>query len=299
MSAGLRYDYFDVDYDDQGTAISGHIRPTSQSLSYDEFSPKFGLVYRLSNNHNAYFGYRHAFRAPTIGNLFRPGSSQDSTDLEPVSSDSYEVGFRGRLNNRFGYELALYDMRVKDDIVSFIDGFDRKNINAGETSHRGIEATLQGKLTDELSFNLAWTFTQQEYEDYAYIFQCFSPSCGGFAIETRNFSGFDVGKAPENMGNLAFTYQPSQLPGTRFELEMEHVGEYFTDETNTAKYNGHNLVNLRANYDINPQVSVYARVMNVTDRRSSTYTSNQVGDADISYQPGLPRSAYVGVRLAF
>lgn len=300
LSAGLRYDYYDVDYNDKGTANSArHLRPESQSLSFDELSPKLGLVYRFSDNHSAYVSYRHAFRAPTIGQLFRPGSSQDSTELRPVSSDSLELGLRGRLHPRWGYELAVYDMQVKDDIISFIDGFDRKTVNAGETQHRGIELSLHGNITEALTVNLAWTFTEQKYEDFPYIFQCFSPTCGGFTRETRNFSGFDVGKAPETLGNLSLGYQPTFLPGSRFELEVQHLGEYFTDETNTATYDGHNLVNLRANYDINPQISVYARLMNLTDRRYSSYTANQVGDPDISYRPGLPRSAYVGVKLAF
>ena len=63
------------------------------------------------------------FRAPTIGNLFRPGSAIESTDLDPVTSKSIELGFRGQFSDWLGYELAFYEMKVKDDIVSFIDGY--------------------------------------------------------------------------------------------------------------------------------------------------------------------------------
>ncbi len=296
LNAGVRYDYFEVDYTDKlaGTAVdTRHLRPDSQTLSYDEFSPKLGLVYKFHSDHNAYFSYRHAFRAPTIGNLFRPGSSLDSDQLEPVTSDSFEVGLRGALTKRIGYELAYYDMSIEDDIVSFVDGSDRKITNAGETSHKGLELSLQGKFTDELAFTLATTYTRQEYEDFSYVF-----GFGPFA-ETRNFSGSDVGKAPKRTTNISLDYTPVYLPKARFSVEYEQLGSYYTDETNTAKYKGHELFNLRAHYDFTSSFAAYLRVMNLGDQRYSTYTSNQVGDPDISYRPGLPRSAYIGARLAF
>lgn len=302
LTAGLRYDYFDVDYDDKlaGQAVdTRHLRPESEDLSFDRWSPKFGLVYQYADQHNAYFNYRHAFRAPTIGNLFRPGSAIESTALDPVTSKSIELGFRGQFSDWLGYELAFYEMKVKDDIVSFIDGTDRKSVNAGETEHRGVELTLQGDLTEELSFNLGWAYTEHEYEDFKYVFGYFSTTCFCFVQETRNFSGFDIAKAPKHMGNVSLAYRPQALKGAYFEVEMEQVGKYYTDETNTSEYEGHRLVNLRASYDITSDIEIYGRLMNLLDKRYSTLTSNQVGDPDISYRPGQPFSAYMGIRLKF
>uniref|UniRef100_UPI003F6BBB27 TonB-dependent receptor n=1 Tax=Pseudomaricurvus sp. TaxID=2004510 RepID=UPI003F6BBB27 len=251
LSAGLRYDHFSIDYKDSGKATSSsHIRPESQSLSFEQFSPKAGLVYQYSENHNAYVNYRHSFRAPTIGTLFRPGSSMDSTDLQPVTSESYEMGFRGQFNERLGYELALYHMSVEDDIVSYIEGNDRISTNAGETSHQGIELTLTGSITEEVSFNIAWSWAEHQYEDYSYVYGYFNPSLGRYVTETRNYDGYDMGKAPKTMGNVTLAYRPDFIPNTRFELEWDHQGEYYTDETNTSTYQGHDLLNLRANYDI-------------------------------------------------
>jgi len=59
------------------------------------------------------------------------------------------------------------------------------------------------------------------------------------------------------------------------------------------------LVNLRASYDITSDIEIYGRLMNLLDKRYSTLTSNQVGDPDISYRPGQPFSAYMGIRLKF
>ncbi|TQV81552.1 TonB-dependent receptor [Aliikangiella coralliicola] len=307
FSLGGRYDYYEVDYEDKlaGNAVdSRHLRPESQKVDFDNFSPKLGLVYQLNEQHNAYFNYRYSFVAPSVGRLFRPGSSQDSENLKPIKSKSYEIGFRGHFADNWRYEAAIYNLEKSDDIVTFIDGSDRKVTNAGETSHKGIEIGLQGDLSDAFSVSFAWTKTEQKYEEFGYLFQCFSPACGrvipGPPIrENRNFAGFDVGKSPESLGNVSLQYYPTQIPGLRFELEMEHVGEYFTDETNTLKYGGHDLFNLRSSYEVSDSTKVTFRVMNVTDKIYSTYTTAQVGDLDISYRPGLPRAYYLGFKYSY
>jgi len=295
LNAGVRYDRFSVDYDNflpANPADFSHRRPDSTSIDYTNTSPKFGVIYQYAENHHAYANYRYAFRAPTVGSLFRPGSSRNTTSLEPVTSVSAELGFRGSFSERFQYELALYDMNTEDDIVSIINGSSRETVNAGETRHKGIELGFDIGLTDELQLGASFTSTDQTYEDFSYVF--FSRTC--FCNSQINFAGNDVSLAPKQLSNLRLAYTPQWLQGFRAELEWDSVGEYFTDQTNTQKYGGHDLYNLRLNYNISDGVTVYARGANLTDERYSTYTSNQVNDPDISYRPGMPRSWFLGVR---
>src|SRR5690606_17707474 len=96
LSAGVRYDRFRLDYSDNMDASAPevgvfaplpvparHYRPEDQQVTFDQWSPKLGLVYDLSDDHNFYATWRHAFRAPTAGQLFRSGSVPDTTDLKP------------------------------------------------------------------------------------------------------------------------------------------------------------------------------------------------------------------------
>ncbi|WP_232824706.1 TonB-dependent receptor [Algibacillus agarilyticus] len=303
MTAGVRYDKFSVDYTNNLTVQAedpSHLRPDSQTKSYQHISPKWSLIHQFSDQHMAYLNYRNAFVAPSIGSLFRPGSSQGSIDLQPTEANSYEVGLRGQLNNNWLYkdglyELALYDLQKSNDIVSIINGNDRTVTNAGQSRHLGFEAALQGKFNEQLAFSTSIALTNQYYEDFAYLFQCFSSACGGFKKENRNYAGFKVGKAPEKLANLTLTYTPSWLAGSRTELEYQHVGAYYTDETNTQSYSGHNLLNLRSHYAINENWQVHIRIINLTDRLYSAYTSNQVGSSDLTYRSGLPRTLYVGL----
>ncbi|WP_434340314.1 TonB-dependent receptor [Motilimonas cestriensis] len=306
LVAGLRYDYFHLDYTDNldrsVSEIIGRgrwLRPDSQSLDFNHLSPKLGAVYSFNQGHQTYANYRNAFRIPSVGQLFRSGSTVNTTDLKPVESDSFEIGFRGDLTESFGYDLTLYHMIVKNQVVSYIDGRDRKTTNAGKTQHQGIELSLAGDFSDEWAMNAGFTYNQQEYKAYQYIYSCYPPACVPPVVETRNYAGFDVGKAPNTMGNLAFQYAPLALDGLAIEVEWEHLGEYYTDETNTNKYQGHDLFNLRASYEISDRVMLRGRVMNLADTRYSTYTSNQVGNPNISYRPGAPRSFYLGIDAQF
>lgn len=43
------------------------------------------------------------------------------------------------------------------------------------------------------------------------------------------------------------------------------MGEYYTNPENTAKYDGHNVFNLRTNWDVNEDLSLSLRILNVSD----------------------------------
>ncbi len=295
LNAGARYDYFEVDYENALPADESnfsHRRSDSQEIDYENTSPKLGATYQYLTNHTMYLSYRYAFRAPTVGTLFRSGSSQNTASLKPVTSISSEVGFRGKAFDLIAYEFAYYDMTVEDDIVSVINDGNRHSVNAGETRHKGIEVGVDYWVGEALSIGISYTETDQRYEDFSYTF--FSRTC--FCQQEINFAGNDVARAPESLVNVRVAYLPSIVEGLRVELEWDAVGDYFTDQTNTQTYAGHDLLNVRMNYDINDDLSVYARVANITDEGYSSYTSNQVNDPDLSYRPGRPRSAFVGVR---
>lgn len=296
---GLRYDRFEVDYENNVDAPLDfrHRRPDSQTIEYDHYSPKAGLTIALNKNHNVYANYRHGFRTPSIGQLFRSGSSAETDKLKPVKTDSVELGFRGLLGSTIGYEVAVYHMEKTDDIVNVINSDDtRVSVNAGETTHQGIELGLSGPISQELSFNTSFTATKQTYGDFSYTYFCFSCNPQNQVV---NFDGNEVGKAPSTLGNVSVRYEPLALHSFMLELEWEHVGDYFTDETNTQKYSGHYLINLRSQYQITSGMSVYGRIQNLTDKRYSTYTSNQVGSEEISYRPGAPLTVFAGIRAAF
>lgn len=299
LTAGLRYDRFRIDYDDRLDASvpevgvfppqafpSRHYRPDNQRVTFDQWSPKLGAVIDLHAHHNLYANYRHAFRAPTAGQLFRGGAVPDTTHLEPVTAVSTEIGVRGALTDWLDYDLALYHMTVEDDIVSLITDGTRRTVNSGETRHRGAELTLQAHFSEHWSAALAWSASEHEYRDFADI-------CG---TATCDFSGNALPRAPQDVGNVNVAYTGTDNRW-RVELEWEYLGRYYTDEANSQRYGGHDLFNLRGHYHLNERWELFGRVHNLTDRHYATYVSNAVTSPDLEYRPGQPRTATVGVRF--
>lgn len=292
---GLRYDHFDVDYEDrlEGSEIDRrHLRPESQSLSYDETSPKLGMIWRATENSHIYTHYHHSFRAPSISALFRSGSSLNTDKLKPMKADSIEIGYRFGMG-KHRVAIALYDLTKRDDVVSVITDEGRDEVNAGKTSHKGVEMEWQYRWNNQLDTHLAVSRAKHKYENFSYI-------GGSWGNQTTlNYAGFDVGKAPENLGNIKLNYYPIQLPQTHVQMELVHVGKYFTDETNENTYSGHSLVNYRINYSGIENTTLYARLLNAADKRYSTYTSNQVGSENKSYRPGMRRTIFAGFSYSF
>lgn len=294
--AGLRYDSFKVDYHDkldpsvaQVVGSKKWYRPESQELSFSALSPKIGAVWTYTPGQEAYVNHRRAFRAPAVGQLFRSGASQNTDELKPVHAASNEVGLRGKALAGIKYDLTVYDMVITDDIVTYIDGSTRLTTNAGKTQHRGVEMSLESPLTDTTHLDVAWTVTDQKYVDFQAI----------KGASNINYAGERVARAPREMGMVALGWAPQAVRDLSLELQWEKMGAYFTDETNSFEYSGHDLFHLRAKYKINASLSAQVRVMNLADRLYSVNTSNSVGSPLIEYMPGNPRSYYVGITGQF
>lgn len=292
FNAGLRYDDMSYDYDnkiagDSVTATNGKVyyQESDTKTDFSHLSPKLGLTYLFSERLNGFVSYRHAFRAPSEGDLFRPGRKDTSSvDLEPVKVDSYEAGLRGR-NGSLDYELSVYHMLKTDDLVSYKDPVtdETYTANAGETLHRGVEITAGTPLATAWRLDLSYSYSKHTYEEW---------------VESgTDYSGKELPSAPRHIVNARLGYTPAVLNGGKVELEWEKLGSYWMDNDNTENYGGHDLFNLRANYPVTKGTELYGRVMNLTDVRYATAAALSSGLPQ--YAPGAPRTYYVGLNVKF
>lgn len=301
LTAGLRYDSMEYDYDnniaDGSYAVDGktYDHAPDSTVDFSHLSPKLGATYRFSDNLNGFASYRHAFRAPSESQIFRPGSNDavQTLNLDPVKVDSYEIGLRGKMTDTVSYELSAYRMVKTDDLVSYEDPNtgDRYTVNAGETLHRGVEMGVKAKMTEQWDIAASYSRTKHTYEDWV------------VNNGSSDYSGNEMESAPESLANVRVNYRPAVLNGGRAEMEWVHLGEYWMDADNTHKYDGHNLLNLRMNYFVDKGLEVYARVMNATDKRYATaakYSPSAWGKPEkFEYAPGMPRTFYLGINYKF
>jgi outer membrane receptor protein involved in Fe transport len=249
-------------------------------VSYTHLSPKIGATLELSPAFNVFAAYGHGFRAPSEGQLFRQGRATNTIDLSPVKADNVEVGARARV---FGVSLeaAAYRLAKTDDILSFThpDGT-TETVNAGETLHRGIELSAATEIADVIEVRAGYTRAQHTYEAWL-------PGNG------VDYTGNEMEDAPRSLVHATLGFAPALLRGGRVALEWQHVGAFWMDPANTSRYDGHDLLHLRAEQPIAAGVSLFARLHNLADERyAETASFTQARGAE--FAPGLPRTLYVG-----
>ncbi|MBF0294721.1 MAG: TonB-dependent receptor [Magnetococcales bacterium] len=305
VTGGLRYDAVGYRYDNLmadtpttvattiGTKVYGHAADTS--VHYGHFSPKLGATYAFTDRLSGFVSYNHAFRAPSEGQLFRPSSSntpakagiaaQAALDLKPVKVDSYEAGIRDKDGKGLDYEISLYHMTKKDDILSHLDPVDAvsKVTNAGETTHRGIEVGIGLPVGEDWRVDSAFSYARHTYKQWK-------------ESATKVYDGKEMDKAPRAIGTTTLRYAPDQGQKGQAAVEWVTLSRYWLDPANTAQYSGHDLFNLRASYPIRKDLEWFGSITNLFDKRYAETGGLSFSGAEM-YAPGMPRLAFTGLRL--
>jgi outer membrane receptor protein involved in Fe transport len=201
-----------------------------------------------------------------------------ATDLNPETSNTYEIGLKKRLGKHF-VELAGYYMDIKDTITSYTAPANAYKYyeNGGATINKGIEVSTSLVITDELEAKVAYSYSAHKYEN------------------DPKYKNNDMAAAPRNTANTRLFYSP--FSGMKLMGEWQYVGSYWMDPENTKKYNGYSIGNLKVDYKIKENISVFGKVNNITDKRYATratyeYSSN-------NYTPGDPRQFFTGLEYTW
>lgn len=100
-------------------------------------------------------------------------------------------------------------------------------------------------------------------------------------LDTKNESpgannGKDVARKPDSVGNVDLTYAATDK--LNLGLGVRYVGRSWDNAANTVELKAYTLVDLRADYALNDQISLYGRVENAGDARYQTAaTYGQLG----------------------
>ena len=293
ITAGLRYDYARYALDNQlpaGTHAGGFYQVADGSQSFSRLSPKIGATLALSREAHAFASYNQGFRTPSENQLFRSGAGNASPaaalaamDLKPILAEQYELGLRG---NEAGwrYEAVAYQLTKHDDLLAQRDA---NNVvvqtNNGSTRHRGIELGLGRQMSAQWRIDVAASYAIHRYVDWS----------GNTSNGTPfNYSGKEIEASPRVLGNLRLGWTPT--PTTSAQLEWVKLGAYYLDAGNLyGKYAGHDLFNLRVSQTLDARWTVFARVLNIADKRYADSASATSSGA--LYAPGLPHAAYLGL----
>lgn len=280
LVGSLRYDRIGYTFDNHlpPSAFSGAPDGTS---AFGRLSPRLGFTVAFTETRGLYGNVSQGFVPPEVGELYR---GVTVPTLRPATFTSYEVGgWSAFLDGRLYLDAALYRMDGTDEIIAVtLDDGSRANRNAGATRHEGVEAAATLAPGGGLTLRLSGTAARHTFVRYE--------------VDGVVLDGNEMDLAPGWVANAELAYRPPFLADARAALEWQHVDGYYMDPANTARYGGHDVLNLRLSYGLG-DVEAWATVNNLTDALYATVASRSRFGAQ--YTPGLPRTVSLGVGYRF
>ncbi len=282
MESGVRLEHTRYTYDNTTAngAVGRYLRLADRNDSFTTFAPHAGLIFQISDMTALFARAARGVRAPQTAELYRLQPGQEINRINPETLDSFETGLRRGFGDRADLELTGFVMSKQNVFFRDANGI---NVTDGETRHHGAELEGQLRLVEWASLDGALSWAVHEY---------------GFDRPVSNISetivdGARIDTAPEWLSNLRLNWVLTD--DVRLQAEWVHVSDHYVNAANTAKYDGHDLVNLRTNWMIADRITVFGSIRNVFDQRYAERADFAFGS--YRYFPGEPRTLYVGMRL--
>lgn len=282
---GLRYDRIQYDF-------NNHLVPAAstgaddQSQTFSHLSPSMGAVYAWGPHDDLFVNLSQAFVPPEVSQLY---SSLAVPDLREAVFGNRELGWRHRFADKGSMEASLYRLDGEDEIVSYTVSTSpllRENRNAGKTRHEGLELGANYTLNEALSLFVSGSIARHRFQRYQ-------------PASSENYDGNDMPSAPWHMLTAGLDWHV--MPDLVLSPELQHIGAYWMNNSNTVRYPGHSVMHLRTRWQYQ-SLEVFLQIMNVADAHhatsaSSSYKSGSyLPDTQNSYMPGDPRTLLLGVQ---
>lgn len=250
-----------------------YTRPASREDSFTEVAGRLGIERDFGARHSGYLMLGTGFRPPQATELYRLQQGQTAADLDSERLLSVEAGFRAR-----AWSLSAFSEWTRDFIFRDASGF---NVSDGKTRSLGLEFSGDWHLGDH-ALNLAVSYAVHKY-DFT------RDATRGERIEDGNM----MDSAPRWLTNARWRYQPNERWYSEFELNR--VGKHYINAANTAKYDGHVVLNWRGGFKLTEHIALFARVINLLDERYADRADYAFGT--YRYFPAMPVQGYAGLNL--
>lgn len=200
VNAGLRFDYFDSNFDEYPADITDPINPGTQPGDPDHIkdpisvpikyhlSPRVGFSHPITERDVLHFTYGHYFQTPTFDRMYS-GSDYDlsgafpivgNPDLSAEETISYEVGVKHQFDDVTMLDITGYFKDItglvdmQNNFYSAVDAYDLY-INGDYGNVRGMELNLVRRPSDFWSGSINYTYSvamgksSSATQNYSYV----------------------------------------------------------------------------------------------------------------------------------
>lgn len=285
---GVRMDSFDY-----SNEVAGNGDAAASIYEYDDilWNGHTGIVYDISETGNVYATYSTAANinggeSDVGGNCGYGGICGDTSTIgnsKPETTENIEIGTKWDLFDKKLLATAAIFQITKDDVMEGADYTSQGTLNTGKNRVKGIEVSVAGNITDDLSVIFGASIMDSE------ILESFNNGINttingrtGEEQVTTDARGKGLANFADESAYLQLRYQLT--PEFSFGGSATYSSEVFTGQPDSAASEtlsvpSYTVFDLFANYDINEQLNLRLNIGNVTDKdyylaayRSGTFT---------------------------
>jgi vitamin B12 transporter len=213
----------------------------------------------------------------SIATGFSPPSSQDKIfgmnfGLRPEKDLGWDIGIEQRLwENRVTVGAAYFHNDLSN-VIGFNGQFQTLNLGAAET--QGLETELRAQPIADLTFTASYTYLDTEKTSSADISQP---------------QGARLPRRPRNEVYVSGSYLWRKKLRTTIAAKFVNAREEINFGGPNFDIEDYSFVNIAAEYEINPHMSIFGRIDNLTNEHY----------AEVFGFPALGRAIYGGMRVRF
>jgi iron complex outermembrane receptor protein len=311
LSGGLRYTHVNFSTSDKficasncsGAAGVAQLARAngddSGSTNYGSWTTAFGALWKVTSTTNLYANAGRSFEAPTLVELaYRPdGSSGLNLDIKPSTSMQYELGMKTFLSERTRLDAAIFFIDAKDEIVVGTNSGGRVSYqNAGDTSRKGFELSIDSRISQSLAAYASLTMLDAKFDDS--FRTCGAPPCTtpNILVSEGNKLASVANKAL--FGEVTYRHAATGFLGA---IEYRATGRMFADDTNQTRVGGYGVASIRGGFTQivgGWKLNEFARIDNLFDKEyvGSIYVNDANGRF---YAPAAERTWLIGVSASY
>ena len=304
FTQGIRYEKSDYEVTrTSATKITSSI-PTmnketfsSQTFTKDEDNYAWELSgsYNYSDTGRTYLRYERGFTSPGPSLLTNKyGGSYYLNNLDSQTYNSFEIGmsdYKGFTAINLSLFYSLTDKEIYTYMSSGMTNSNILNYNLDKTERYGFEIKLE-QYIDKLTLSQTYQYINAEIKKGKE--KLFDGN--GNVITGENLSGNKIAGVPEHRFTLGAKYDFTNNFNINGEV-VYNANSYINNNNKYGKQNNYVVTNIRANYNMDNGLSLFAGINNLFDEEYCTSVSYSQSEG-YTYDPAAERNYYVGFRYS-
>lgn len=236
-TVGLRNDWLDLEETDK-------LASSTTAEDFSEFTKRFGLTYKITDEFSAYASYAESVAPPQVG-------------TKPETGEQYEIGIKYQPADFPAlFSASVYDLTKEN--ITVTDPVTLQPSTVGKVRHRGVDLEAKAEVTDNISLIAAYSYIDSNIIENG----------------TAGNEGNRLALVPKHFASAWVTYT-LEGNGPRgdmtFGLGGRYAGSYYFSDANTSKSKSNVVFDVSFTYKIQENTTFQLNVSNVFDEKYVAY----------------------------